>query len=293
MMFRFPQRLTPASRRWARWTASVLVVAAASAAPAASPKASPALLQLGPALPGKTALILGARTWATQNASRPWSIRIAKDRPNTAVFEVRAGDHIGAATRSDRSEVLLASNDPARIIPYDQDVWAAGSVAIQSDAISPDKVPVIISQVHDTPDEGEYKSKSPPFALRFQGRDLYLTVQGDLAARSSGNSRQQRLVRIPNVSRSALDAALVFHDWVARLRFSRGAQGEVDFWWDGVRVYSGKNLVMGYNNAVGGYWKYGIYRSVSSSETLRVTHANVELGGKSLLDRVSHPLPLQ
>jgi hypothetical protein len=144
-------------------------------------------------------------------------------------------------------------------------------------------VPVIICQVHDTPDEGDYKSKSPPFALRFQGQDLYLTVQGDLAARSTGNSRQQRLVRIPNVLRSTLNSEPVFHHWVVRLRFSRLAQGEVDFWWNGARVYSGKNLVMGYNNVIGGYWKYGIYRSVSSSETLRVT----------LIDRVSHPLPLQ
>jgi hypothetical protein len=290
MTFRFLQRFTPADRRWALMTASALLVAAGPAAP---PEARPTLLQLRPAVAGKSAVTLGERNWTTQNASRPWSIKVAKNRANTAVFEVRAGDHIGAATRNDRSEVLLASNDPTRIIPYDQDVWAAGSVAIQSDAISSDKVPVIISQVHDTPDEDEYKSKSPPFALRFQGKDLYLTVQGDLAARSSGNSRQQRLVRIPNVLRSALDAAPVFHHWVARLRFSRGAQGEVDFWWNGVRVYSGKNLIMGYNNAVGGYWKYGIYRSVSSSETLRVTHANVEFGGKSLLDRVSHPLPLQ
>jgi hypothetical protein len=289
MTFRFSRFPVRAMSRLAGLLVSAMLVTAASAG---SKKPAPADLQFGSALPGRATFSLGGRPWTTQNASRPWSIRIAKNHPNIAVFEVRAGDHIGAATRNDRSEVLLASNDPARIIPYDHDFWVAGSVAIQSDTVSPDNVPVIICQVHDTPDDGEYKSKSPPFALRFQGRDLYLTVQGDLAARSSGNSRQQRLVKIPNVSRSVLDSKPVFHHWVTRLRFNRAARGEVDFWWDGVRIYSGKNLVMGYNNTVGGYWKYGIYRSVSSAETLRVTHANVELSRTSLIDRVSHPLPL-
>jgi hypothetical protein len=284
MTFWFPQFSVPATGRLAGLVVCAILITAASSGPT---KVDPAQLQLTPGFPGRASLKLAGRPWTTQNASRPWSIRIVKNRPNTAVFEVRAGDHIGAATRNNRSEVMLASNDPDRAISYDQDFWAAGSVAIQSDAISSDKVPVIICQVHDTPDE------SPPFALRFQGQDLYLTVQGDLAARSTGNSRQQRLVRIPNVLRSTLNSEPVFHHWVVRLRFSRLAQGEVDFWWNGARVYSGKNLVMGYNNVIGGYWKYGIYRSVSSSETLRVTHANVELGTKTLIDRVSHPLPLQ
>jgi hypothetical protein len=211
---------------------------------------------------------------------------------NTVVFEVRDGDHIGDARHNNRSEILLTRHDPMRIIPYEQDFWASGSVAIQG-AVSPDKVPVVICQVHDTPDVGELRSKSPPFALRLQGRDLYLTVQGDLAARSIANSRQQRLVRIPNVARSNLSASPVFHHWVVRLRFSRSANAEVDFWWDGARVYSGRNLVMGYNNVVGGYWKHGLYRSVASSETLRVTHANVELSRASLFERVKHPLSLR
>jgi len=290
MIFWFPQFSVQGA---ARFAGSVMCAVLTAAASPGSTKVDPAQLQLAPGIPGNSSLRLAGRLWTTQNASRPWSIRVAKNRPNIVVFEIRAGDHIGAVTRNNRSEVLLASNEPARTIPYDKDFWVAGSVAIQSDTTSPNKVPVIICQVHDTPDEGEYKSKSPPFALRFQGQDLYLTVQGDLVARSTGNSRQQRLVRIPNVLRSALDGEPVFHHWVARLRFSRSTQGEVDFWWNGARVYSGKKLVMGYNNAIGGYWKYGIYRSVSSSETLRVTHANVELGGKTLIDRVLHPLPLQ
>lgn len=259
----------------------------------AVPHLSADTIRFGPPLDHKASFKLDGRRWTTQNSSQAWSIRVMHGYKDAVAFEVRDGDHIGRARQNNRAEILLARDDPHRIISYDKDFWAAGAVAIQSDDTSADRVPVVLMQVHDTPDAGELQSKSPPFALRLEGRDLLLTVQGDLAACSLRNSRQQRLVRIPNVSRTALNAKPQFHYWVVRLRFSRTMKGEVDFWWGGQRAVSGRNLMMGYNNAVGGYWKHGLYRSKAASERLRVVHANVELSPSSLIGRVRRPLPLQ
>ena len=268
-------------------------LAASAALAAGAPFAGggrPALI-FGAPIPANATVKLDGLRWAVQNPSKPWSLRPVAGRQNMLAFEVRGDDHLGNEPHKNRSEVALRRQNRLGKIPYDQDVWAAGSVAIQSDAVSPERLPVVIHQVHDTPDPGEYASKSPPFALRFYGRDLYLTVQGDLAARSVGNSRQQRLARLPDERRTRLDEPPLFHDWVVRLKFSRAAEGEVDFWWNGQLIYSGKGLKMGYNNIVGGYWKYGIYRARSTPETLRVIHANVEISEASLRDRVRHPRP--
>lgn len=276
------------------WSAPLSAVAFASMLTLQAAE-EPAPFAVGRPLEHGDLVTLNGHRWAVQNASKAWSIRIASHRANTVVFEVRQGDHIGRVFRNNRSELLLPRGDPMQIIPYDRDFWASGAVAIQGPASAPG-VPIVLMQVHDTPDPGALAGKTPPFAMRLSGNDLTLTIKGDPTPSLASDvalKRGQRVALVPDVSRSGLQDPPVFHRWVARMRFSRGSNGALDFWWDGKRIYSGSNLVMGYNNQRGGYFKYGIYRSHASGEQLRVVHANVEISFSSLGSRVARPLPLK
>jgi hypothetical protein len=51
------------------------------------------------------------------------------------------------------------------------------------------------------------------------------------------------------------------------------------------------NIPIGYNDAVGPSWKFGVYKS-ANAKTLAVQYRNVEHGTSSLFDRIANPLPV-
>jgi hypothetical protein len=75
------------------------------------------------------------------------------------------------------------------------------------------------------------------------------------------------------------------------MKASRTGNGELELWWNGEhRARTG--LLMGYNDVIGGYPKFGLYEPTESGNTIRVTHAMTELSLASLFDRVANPLPI-
>jgi hypothetical protein len=48
-------------------------------------------------------------------------------------------------------------------------------------------------------------------------------------------------------------------------------------------------ISMGYNDPIGPYWQFGVYRS-SSPEDLSVEYRNIEVSNSSLANRIKLPL---
>ncbi len=209
--------------------------------------------------------------WTSQTSSKPWSLLKRIQPEEGLIFEVRSHDYLASRSKVDRAEVFLAKSDRFHEIPFDTWITVSGSVAVQSDNAPNSSFPAIIAQVHSTPDPGEM-SPSPPLALRLIGNDLALTVQGDLRARSIKNSMQKKICAVRSLKRTLLNQRPVFNSFVIAMFFSRKSAGAVRFSWNGMHVCSKYNLLMGYNDATGGYWKMGIYRPRPSPDTLRVIH---------------------
>jgi hypothetical protein len=245
---------------------------------------------LGVAIGNDQRFSLAGRTWNTQNAGKAWSLAAATNRRNMMTFETRAGDHANGEVGKTRSEVLPASSDPMFQVPFDTPYWMSGHLAIQSDVINPENIQSLIGQIHANGDMGDV-STSPLFGMRAVGRDLLITTQGDVNAVTSGNSVQQRAFLFRNVLRTGLSEEMAFHRWVACLKTSRTGNASLDFWWNGEH-YTRTGLLMGYNDVIGGYPKFGIYEPTESGNTIRVTHAMLELSLTSLFDRVANPLPI-
>jgi hypothetical protein len=245
-------------------------------------------------IPHDAAIGFSGRSWRAETANKAWSIVPASNRQAYITFEVRNGDHLsetGAEAGKNRSEIKLLPTDSMALLPFDTDVWFSGYIAYQYDVAPPANITAVTMQIHNSPDAGE-PDVSPLFAQRLQGDDLLFTVQGETGAVTTGNSVQQRLLLIPGIVKTSLADEPYFHRYVYRIRATRNGTSQLDIWWNGELVYSGINLLMGYNDLLGGFFKLGIYRPTQSSETLRVTNAMTEMSLTSLIDRVANPLPI-
>lgn len=217
-------------------------------------------------------------TWGVQQATgKSYSIQEATSAPPLQHrFEVRSGDTWSKDRYVNRAEFQSLTKHP-----FGEDVWFSYAMRIKAGA------PVtkwnVLGQFHNTPDAGE-PGLSPPFAINFiPGEKLrFLRRYNPYEVDSS-----------PTVS-TMLTKAVARDRWyriVGRITFGWNDDGAVNIWMDGSKVIGLSNTNIGYNDEVGPYWKFGIYRA-QVSETLAVEYANMELGSGSLLNRVTSPLPI-
>lgn len=141
------------------------------------------------------------------------------------------------------------------------------------------------AQFRATDDAGDYTARSPVFAQQFAGSTLVVTTRSDPNASSTGNLTQVDRYTAPNFPLN------VWHRFVYRLRFSQTGNGELQGWIDGAAVIPTTVIPLGYNDTLGPFLKYGIYRN-PAPETVVAEFANVEIGTSSLLSRVASPLPI-
>lgn len=210
------------------------------------------------------------RRYSAQNSGR---YSTALRCGNQDVSEVTHSDRpVGDPKRVDRSEL-----SGWRSWPYDRDVWVSYNMKIQRLARTPDWV--VLGQFHAVPDPGE-RSAVPPLAFYMSNGALQLATRGnpDLIT-----SRPSTVVQWTG-KRFRLH---VWHRVVLRIRFSRTGLGHLSAWIDGKLVTS-VDTPLGYNDTVGPYWKYGIYRGTARS-VAQVRYAGMEIGLHSLQDRVLHP----
>ena len=143
---------------------------------------------------------------------------------------------------------------------------------------------MVLGQFHQTDGAGDF-SGYPPFELNLHADGLYVyTASVAAASQPTSYSRTQRAGPI----QFAQDE---WHNVVLRVRFGWTGNAEADVWIDGESVYSGSGISIGMNDAVGPYFKFGIYYSPAAAlQTVVAEYRNFEIGPDSLNGRVLNPL---
>ena len=157
-----------------------------------------------------------------------------------ARFEYRPGDE--AWTGGYRSEVSESFGKAA----FNRPVWYAFSTYI------PDSYrgEAVLSQWHATRDAGE-AWRSPPLALRYDGRTLRVTARHSDILIQQENDAPEHNLHVTPLEREA------WNDWVFRVVWSHES-GSVDAWLNGAKVIEYRGPI-GYRDRRGPYFKFGIY----------------------------------
>jgi hypothetical protein len=107
-------------------------------------------------------------------------------------------------------------------------------------------------QVHDSPDGGESPVKYPNFEFQTQGGYVFCTVPINCPDETSSNGRYppQQRVRLPTGR------------WVQcclHTNWATDSSGYLEVYFDGKLLAKEWNRACGYSDAVGPYWKLGLY----------------------------------
>lgn len=190
---------------------------------------------------------------------QPWSY-VRRDH-----FEVRPGDHWSTETGVERCEMVLP--DP---VPFDTDVEVSMTLTVTADAI--DAPWTILGQFRGTEDTADYKGRSPVFAQEIYAGDpppnppgmavFQFVTRGAPDDPSTGNTAGVIRWR---TRRFTLNQP---HTLRHRIRFSAGGIGLLNSWVDGVQVITDLACPIGYADARGPAWKFGVYRGAGSQRPI-------------------------
>jgi hypothetical protein len=168
-----------------------------------------------------------------------------------ARFEIREGDQAGpiGGYRTEVHELLHY------IAPVGSEQWYGFSTYIPPDWPDLDNR-TVIAQWHATPDllDGEVW-RSPPLAIRTSGGQL--TVTGRYSAEQTQTENDG--VMLDLYTHPGTFEKGVWHDWVFHLKWQYDNQGFVEAWLDDTLVIDYQGPI-GYNDHVGLWFKWGIYR---------------------------------
>lgn len=194
------------------------------------------------------------QSFSLQNAGETWSFQETDSGGDqTLRFEVRPGDHWRAADgtkeRSEASSAIKLNFDQTYTLSYQMRV--EGGAANAEDNVK-------IGQLHGTPDAGDSSNLGPVFALQLQGEHLRIVVRSDDAATTTSRVADNFIYTDPSdiLRDHWYDMKLVF-------KLDPAGAGLLQVWRDGVEIadYHGP---LGYNDAVGPYWKEGVYRATGA-----------------------------
>ncbi len=107
-------------------------------------------------------------------------------------------------------------------------------------------------QIHDSPDGGESPVKYPNFEYLTQGGFVYCTVPINCPDETSSNGRFPRQQRAPLVTGRWVTCA-IHSNWAT------DTTGFLEVYYDGRLLAKEWNRACGYADAVGPYWKLGLY----------------------------------
>lgn len=205
-------------------------------------------------------------TYNLNSAGQSWSHATAPD--GTHRFEVRDGDYFdnpyaSPATQDqtlgkNRSEIgSLLHLQEGRTFVMEFDVMIEPGAANTADWL-------VLAQVHQTEDRsptGEVldAAASPPLALQLRGETMVISGRTDPNARTTASPPTMELfVDTAPIQRGVwygLRFEMVFDDAV-------GADGHLRVWCNGIQIVD-YNGPLGYNDLVGPYMQFGIYREAA------------------------------
>jgi hypothetical protein len=200
-----------------------------------------------------------------QNTGAPYSYHYDA-ATDVMRFEVRDGDKaVYGSADTQRSEI--SSHKPLKI---GQTYTLSYRFKIEPGAKNTAEW-VVIGQAHATEDPGD-ASSPPPFSVELTG--------GDRMRIAIGYSKEP-ITRAANTTfrnlytdRAELERGR-WYDMRITVKFDPAGNGILDVWRDGTQIvdYSG---AIGYRDAVGPYWKNGVYRE-HAPEALAVSFSNIHV----------------
>lgn len=220
-------------------------------------------------------LVVNGAAYSQHNSGSPWAISADTDL-GVCRFEVRAGD-TGApgGSTSERTELF-----GARSFDFERDVWISLRLMIEPGPANTGAW-LVLMQLHRSPDQGD--ATAPPFALELDAAGIpIITTRGTSSAINTGNPAATVRWRHPNFQRGIWD------HYVIRSRFSFGSTGELQMWRNGAQEVNVSGILNAYNDAVGPYPKFGLYRG-SAAETTAAWYAGFMAGHESLAHLIGHP----
>ncbi len=180
-------------------------------------------------------------------------------------FEVRPGDQWAGDRTSNTNERAELSLDksPVRMgvryrVSYDMLVEQGPPVT---------SAWLVAGQWHATEDKGDAPS-SPPLAFELAGSDLVVYTQATTEARHTKNPAGIERARVPGIERDR------WYHVDYDVRFDP-REGELNVRLDGRTILSGA-IPVGYADAVGPYFKFGIYRS-KGPEAVAIRYRNLTI----------------
>lgn len=201
------------------------------------------------------------KTYELQNAGRGWSITNSGENMR---FEVRSGDKWNYdSTGKERSEIASynkLANDQYYTISY--------KFMIEPGATNT-AAWLLMGQIHQTEDAQD-KGVSPPFAIQLAGERMQIVVRSDPNAVTVTNPGTTVIYEdTANIQRGA------WYDMDIQIEFDPKGEGHVNIWRNGAKIaeYTGP---LGYVDAVGPYWKNGIYRA-SAAEQIAINYTGVDV----------------
>jgi hypothetical protein len=215
--------------------------------------------------------------YALQTPGEPYSFTKTGE---TYRFEVHSGDkgREGDATQ-ERSEI--ASKEK---LDFDHTYTMTYDFMVEPGAKN--TVGVNVGQFHGTPDAGDYGSLGPVFAIRLVGERMRIVTRTDSDRTTEARPADNFIYTdTKDIERGH------WYQMKVEIRFDPDGQGVINIWRDGDQLahYEGG---VGYNDAVGPYWKMGIYRP-PADETLAVDYRNFDLvdGGDAATSPEPPPPP--
>lgn len=171
-------------------------------------------------------------------------------------FEVRPGDRwLRDAQKKRASErAELKSNTPV-----ENNVDYRVSYEMRIDTPLPIERNIVAGQWHATEDPGD-RPTSPPFSIELRGFDLVVNTRSITERIYTGSPKTVERFRMKGLKTGR------WYKIAYDIRFSHAA-GRLVLRIDGKQVYAGA-IPIGFNDARGPYFKFGIYRSPSRKKTI-------------------------
>lgn len=127
-------------------------------------------------------------------------------------------------------------------------------------------------QIHDSPDGGESPVKYPNFEFQTQSGMVFCTVPINCPDETSSNGRFPRQQRAPLITGRWVQCAL-------HTNWGTDTSGFLEVYYDGKLLAKEWSRACGYSDAVGPYWKLGLYEFAHAGLTseARAWYRNAKL----------------
>jgi hypothetical protein len=223
-----------------------------------------------------TTMYFDETPYALQTSGDPYSFNKIG---STYRFEVHSGDK-GREGDKTQERAEISSKEK---LDFDQTYTMTYDFMVEPG--QKNTVGVNVGQFHGTPDAGDYGSLGPVFAIRLVGERMRIVTRTDSDRITEARPADKFIYSdTTDIERGH------WYQMKVEIRFDPDGQGVINVWRDGEQLAHYKGGV-GYNDAVGPYWKMGIYRP-PAPETLAVAYRNFDLV-EGDAGTPSNPLPEQ